>query len=138
MVTKDLSVGLEYTPTRREVLPRVSWFVRHADGTRPAVTLGWTSDRLSTDRGQAVFLTASQPLFEGRLALISSFKYETPTERLYFPFGANVRLHDAFTLQAVYDGNYTHWLLLHAHDNLGVSLLLARSRHPGIQFSVNF
>lgn len=133
-----LTVGLEYTPSQNEVLPRATWFATPAKGSLPSVALGWTSDRLSTPKGQAVFMTFSQHIPESPVTLISSLKWSTDKSRLAFPFGANLKLGDQAVLQAIHDGDYTHLLLTRIERGWSASFVLARTRYPGMHFSYQF
>lgn len=138
IVNLRLTVGLETNPGNYEVLPRATWFASPAKGHIPGISLGWTSDRLSTPKGQAVFLTFNWPTLIPGITPFVSGKWDTGKDRLYFPFGANAALGKAMTLQAVYDGNYTHLLLTHRIATGGISLMLAKSRYFGIHTSIGF
>lgn len=133
-----LTFGLEYTPSSEEVLPRATWFATPAKGELPSVSLGWTSDRLSTPKGQAVFMTFSKALDGAPLTLISSLKWSTDKSRLAFPFGANLRFGDRHVLQAVNDGEYTHLLFTRLEDEFSASLMLARTKYLGVHLTFQF
>jgi hypothetical protein len=130
------TIGLEYDGVS-EVLPRATWFAVPMTASAPSVTLGFTADRLSTPEGYAVFLTFSKSL-DPRFTPFVSVKYSTEDEMVAFPFGANYRLAPDMTMQAIYDGNYTHLLLSKAVGDGTLSLVFARTKHLGIAYSFGF
>lgn len=133
----NLSAGLEFNGHNREVQPRATWFATPARRGLPAATFGFSSDRLTASRGQTYFATFSLPLAKGLLTPFGSLKWSTDEERLSFPFGLNVHQGD-WTLQTLYDGNYTHLLLTKSFDRSAVSLVLARTKYPGLSYSFGF
>lgn len=120
------------------VLPRATWFVTPETEFTPSVVLGFTADRLSTPIGQAFFATFSKAFPEARVAPFVSVKYNTHDRSVAFPFGANVSLTDRLTFQAINDGDYTHLLLTFLGDQVSPSLILARTRYPGIAVTIGF
>lgn len=118
------------------VMPRFTWFVTPETASTPSVVLGAASDRLSTPRGQAFFLTFAKSFEGSPLTPFVSVKTNTYDGRTVFPFGVNWNFAPTWTLQAINDGDYTHFLATKMYDKAAVSLILARSRHIG--FSVAF
>lgn len=137
-VTPKASIGIEYNPVTHEVQPRATWFVSPMNGLWPSVTVGAAADRLSTPRGHAVFITFGRGLGATPVGLFASIKLSTWDRRVAFPFGANVTLGVGTTFQAVNDGMYTHLMLSHSFEHFGLTLHLARVKHPGLQASFRF
>lgn len=134
----NLSIGLEHEPESGEVLPRSTWFICRERHDRPSVTLGFTSDRLSTPEGQAVFLTFAKSFKDSPVTPFASVKYGTDKRRIAFPFGANFSIRPEWTLQALYDGNHTHLLMTRLEEWGSMSLILARTKHLGVGVSFGF
>jgi hypothetical protein len=120
------------------VLPRATWFITPEGAGHPSVVLGFTADRLSTPEGHAVFLTFAKSISGVPITPFASIKYSTDDRMIAFPFGANFRVAERLTLQALYDGNYTHALLSHSGTEFTTSLILGRMKHPGIGISFGF
>lgn len=132
-----LTAGLEINGVG-EVLSRATWFMSPPVRDQPSLVLGFSADRLSTPKGHAVFLTASKAVTGARFMPFGSIKYSTFDGGVAFPFGTNVLLGDEMTLQALYDGNYTHLLLTKSGKGMTVSAVLARMKHIGVAVSVGF
>lgn len=122
----------------RAWMPRATWFITPEKGDLPSAVIGFGSDRLSIPRGQAVFLTFAKNIPGTELTPFVSAKFSTYKERLAFPFGMNWQFAPQWTLQGINDGEYSHFLLSHQKGDIGVSLILARSRNLGIQTSISF
>ncbi|HRF59889.1 MAG TPA: hypothetical protein PLH94_08255 [Fimbriimonadaceae bacterium] len=137
-MTSRFTVGLEWNPGKEEVLPRATWFVTPAKGELPSFVLGFTSDRLATPEGQAVFGTVSRSFFDGAVTPFVSLKYATANGTFAVPFGANFRLAEHWTLQGMNDGRHTHFLVTRLQDGVSYSFVLARSRYPGMSVSFGF
>ncbi len=118
------------------VMPRFTWFVTPETTNTPSVVFGAASDRLSTPRGQAFFLTFAKSFEGSPFTPFVSVKTNTFDGRTVFPFGVNWNFAPSWTLQAINDGDYTHLLATKMFDKAAVSLILARSRYIG--FSVAF
>jgi hypothetical protein len=134
----QLSVGLEHTPSRQEFLPRASWFVVGQRGSVPSLVVGFASDRLTTPRGSAVFLTATRTEANSPIVPFVSVKYATEKDRFYFPAGFNVSLDEGWVFQTLYDGSHTHFVLTRTAGGATLSALLARHRYPGLQVGFGF
>ncbi|MBW7929672.1 MAG: hypothetical protein H3C58_16615, partial [Fimbriimonadaceae bacterium] len=117
------------------ILPRGTWFITPEKDAFPSVVLGITADRLSTPKGQAVFLTMAKDVQNAPITPFLSAKFSTNTRRVAFPFGANVMVGDSFTFQAINDGDYTHLLFTHLGPKFSTSLILARTKHFGLGVS---
>lgn len=120
------------------VLPRGSWFITPEGPNYPSLVLGFTSDRLSTPKGQAFFLTAAKWIPGTVFTAFVSVKTNSYNGRTVMPFGVNTRLSPEWTLQTINDGDYTHVLLSHVFDWGSGSVILARSRYLGFGVSFGF
>lgn len=137
-ITPKLAGGIEFNPHTREVQPRATWFVTPQTANLPSVVIGASADRLSTPEGHAVFLTLAKSFADSPITPFLSAKYSTSSRQFAYPFGANARLGKDITLQSLYDGNYTHLLLTKSFGMSSASLIFARTRHWGFQFSIGF
>ncbi len=120
------------------VMPRASWFITPEGPTHPSLVVGFTSDRLSTPRGQAFFLTAAKSIPGSMFTPFVSVKTNSNGGRTVFPFGVNTRLSPDWTVQTINDGDYTHFLLTRVHNAGAYSLILARSKYIGFGVSYGF
>lgn len=129
---------LRFSDGDAPVMPRFSWFISPEKENIPSFLVGMASDRLSTPRGQAFFATASKHIAGTPVTPFLSIKTNTFDGRTVMPFGVNYSLPNNFVLQAVNDGDYTHFLFTKMLDRASVSLLLARSRYVGFSVAVGF
>lgn len=136
--TKGIGTYLKNSDGDAPILPRMSWLATPESATVPGVVIGFTSDRLSTPRGQAIFLTAAKHLPGGPLTAFASIKTSTFGGRTAFPFGVNTMLAPSWTLQTINDGDYTHLLLSKVLGTSSYSLIWARTRYLGFGVSIGF
>ncbi|MCB0824974.1 MAG: YHS domain-containing protein [Armatimonadetes bacterium] len=120
------------------ILPRFSWFITPEGDNHPSLLVGMASDRLSTPRGQAFFLTASKHIKDTPITPFVSVKTNTWGGRTVFPFGVNVTLPNDMIFQGINDGDYSHFLLTKMANQQAYSLLLARGKHLGFVVSWGF
>ncbi len=120
------------------MLPRASWFVTPQGESTPSVVLGFTSDRLSTPRGQAFFATFSKSFSGVPVMPFVSVKTNSFGGKTAFPFGANWVIDGRHVVQAINDGDYTHLLFTRLEGKANVSLLLARTKYFGMTVSYGF
>lgn len=159
MITDNLSVGIERSGSDSSnaatsdignglfdylrnsdgdstILPRATWFASPEKKNHPSVTLGFASDRLSTERGQAFFATFGKSIPGIPVSPFVSVKTNSFGRRTVFPFGANIYLPEKWAIQAINDGDYSHILLTKILGTTSVSLLYARTQYWG--FVVNY
>ncbi len=134
-INQDLGGFFSKSDGDTPILPRGTWFITPEKDAFPSVVLGITGDRLSTPKGQAVFLTMAKDLQKTPITPFVSAKFSTFSRRLAFPFGANLMIGDAYTLQAINDGDYTHLLFTHLGPRFSTSLILARTKYFGLGVS---
>lgn len=129
---------LRYSDGDATILPRFSWFITPEKGWAPSLVFGAASDRLSTPRGQAFFLTAGHSIPGTKLFPFVSVKTNSFDGKTVFPFGLNIGLDGGYVIQAINDGDYSHFLFTKMMDHMHVSLLLARSEYIGFVVAVGF
>lgn len=120
------------------IMPRLTWFVTPETESTPSFVVGFTSDRLSTPRGQAYFATFAKSIPDMPLAVFASVKWSNFDDRVAYPFGFNWMIDRDWTLQTVNDGDYTHMLLTRIHDGAAYSLVAARMKWLGFMVTVGF
>lgn len=134
-INQDLGGFFSKSDGDTPILPRGTWFITPEKDAIPSVVLGITADRLSTPKGQAMFLTMAKDVQNAPITPFLSAKFSTHTRRVAFPFGANVMVGDSFTFQAINDGDYTHLLFTHLGPKFSTSLILARTKYFGLGVS---
>jgi YHS domain-containing protein len=134
-INQDLGGFFSKSDGDTPILPRGTWFITPEKEACPSVVLGITADRLSTRRGQAVFLTLAKDVPNAPITPFVSAKFSTNARRAAFPFGANVMVGDSFTFQAINDGDHTHLLFTHLGPKFSTSLILARTKYFGLGVS---
>ena len=137
----DLQAGAEFNPLADEVGPLVNYRVFRETVGRPALSLGTSSDRIGTPRGQAYYASFSKDL--ERLTHLPASVYAGPLfgtwdQEIVFPFGLNYRLGSRWVLNPQFDGHAAHGLLSYTWDRYTLSGVLVRWRHPGVALSVGF
>lgn len=135
---KDFFGYLSDSNANAPIMPRFTWFAAPESANAPSVTVGFTSDRLSTPRGQAFFATFAKQIPDMPIAVFVSTKWSTFDNRVAFPFGFNWSIDRDWTLQTINDGDYTHMLLTRIHDGAAYSLVGARMKWLGFMVTVGF
>lgn len=120
------------------IMPRASWFATPETEVTPSVVLGFASDRLTTHHGQAIFLTGAKKIKNSPLTPFASIKYNTYDRTTLFPYGLNIQAAPDWTVQGIYDGHYSHFLLTYMKGQSAYSFLLAKSKYPGFAISYGF
>jgi hypothetical protein len=67
-----------------------------------------------------------------------SVKTNSYEGKTVYPFGVNWAARNDLTLQAVNDGDYSHFLLTQVNGQTAYSLLLARGKYLGFSVSYGF
>lgn len=129
---------LKYSDGETDLMPRAAWFITPEGAQHPSLVVGMASDRLSTMRGQAFFLTAAKKVPGTIFTPFVSVKTNSYDGRTVFPFGVNAAVRPDWVVQAINDGDYSHFLLTHIRQGAAYSLLLARGRHIGFGVSYGF
>lgn len=134
-----LQIGLEFNPAADEIGPIANWILQPESEKRPMLSLGTSSDRIGTPPGyQTVYLTAAKTLPDLPLAPYVSVAYSGLEEKLVFPFGANVALHEQWDLLAMNDGRKSHLLLTYKQGAMNVTAMWVWLKRPGISVGWGF
>jgi hypothetical protein len=102
---------------------------------------GTSSDRIGTPTGQSFYVTASKDLGGvGRVSIAPyvGIAYGTYEDRARVIGGANVAFGGGFSSLLMFDGVHFHPTLSYFRGRHGLSLLMVRSRHPGLSYNVRF
>lgn len=136
-----MDVGIEYNPKADQVAPLANVRVLHETRTRPSVMLGTSSDRIGTPDGQSFYATVSKdlaPQARWPLAPYVGVAYGTHEDKARVIAGANIVLTRRLSSLLIFDGVHFHPTLSYFHGRHGVSLLLVRSQHLGVSYSLRF
>jgi YHS domain-containing protein len=129
---------LRYSDGETDLMPRAAWFITPERPQHPSLVVGMASDRLSTVRGQAFYLTAAKKVPGTIFTPFVSVKTNSYDGRTLFPFGINASLRPDWVVQAINDGDYSHFLLTHVRQGAAYSVLWARGRHLGFGVTYGF
>lgn len=140
-VGSRLSVGVEYNPKADNVELLANLRVVDETARRPAVRVGTSSDRVGTPSGESYFVTVAKDL-EGLtglpLAPYVGVAYGTYEDKARPIGGLNVRLGARWSSLMMFDGVHLHQTLTYINGRHGLTLVLIRSKHPGISYNVRF
>jgi hypothetical protein len=140
-VHRRLNLGIEWNPGESEVGPLANLFLLMETRTRPALSLGTSSDRIGTERGKtSVYLTAAKrwPSPSVPLSGYVSLNWSETDDAVNVPFGGTVHLGERYDLRAMYDGQRTHLLAGASVGRVQVTALLVWLEHAGIALSTGF
>lgn len=140
-VFDPLTVGIEYNPLAGKVSPLANWLALSETGSRPAVMLGTSSDRIGTSHGQSYYFTVSKSLRRWTripLAPYAGASYGTYDDRLRPIGGMNIELSRDLGALVIFDGVHVHPTVNWSPGRHVFSLLLVEGRHLGIGYSVSF
>lgn len=131
--------GIEFNPAAGEVLPTANWLLAPESERAPAVSLGFSSDRIFTPPGYvALYATASKSFPEVGLAPYVGLSYSGFEQRLLVPFGLNWSPHPEWDLLAMHDGRNTHALLTRKFETWSVTLMAVRLDRFGVSVGWSF
>ena len=136
-----VDIGVEYNPKAGEVSPLANVRVLNETGTRPAIILGTSSDRIGTPEGQSFYGTVSKDLRPQTglpIAPYAGVAYGTYDDRARLIAGANISLGHGFSSLLIFDGVHFHPTLSYFRGRHGVSALLVRSKDVGVSYSFRF
>gem|GEM_PF-275903 len=146
-LTKRLVLGWEFSPRRfpRLKLGRVNvicqWLAVPETELRPALIVGTGADRLGAPPGQSFYFTLHKQV--SSLGGVTFFpyvgaSYGTFDDRLRPIGGLNLAFSDRFDSRLAFDGVHFHPSGSAHFGRHDFSLLLVRSRDPGLSYSVTF
>lgn len=134
-----LSVGVECNPAAGEFTPTANWIVRTESASSPLITVGTSSDRIFTPRGnQAYYATFAKSVPGTPFAPYASLNYSGFDRGINVPFGVNIALHPQWDLLPMNDGRRSHLLLTHKQGAFNVSLLAVDLRRPKFGVSLGW
>lgn len=149
-LTPDLMIGIEYNPQSKgeKLAPLANYRVFGEKGSRPALIIGTSSDRIGTPKGQAYYATVSKSLkAETGLPIAPYFggSYGTYNHRLDPIGGLNIFWTDMFSTTSLYDGvNIHHMLNIQVTDWLSFGVLMVTQKNDredpyfGVNMGVRF
>jgi len=138
-VTPRLQVGIEGNLAAEEFGPLVNWIATPETERWPMVTLGTSSDRIFSPKGeQAFYATAAKGIPGTNFAPYVGVSWSTWEDRLLFPAGLNVALANEWDLLGMYDGRNCHTLLTYKTSTVNYTVMLIRMRHIGFSIGVGF
>jgi hypothetical protein len=140
-LTQDLQLGVEYNPLAEEVGPLANWRVLRETRSRPAVSLGTSSDRIGTPYGRAYFVTLSkdlEPFLRLPVGVYAGGLYGSYDDQVVVPFGLTWSFAPGWSFNPQFDGHASHGLVSYSWDRYTVTGLLIRWRHPGFAVNIGF
>ncbi len=144
-VSERLRLGAELNPLDEEVGPIANWLVVTEEPRRPALMLGTSSARIGTEKGRAIYGTASKDLeaWTGLpLAPYVGVSYDGADNRFRAISGLNVRLAASVTTTHFYDGKNLHHMASYSTpEGHGFGLIAARvdnETYLGVNYSLSF
>ena len=103
--------------------------------------LGTSSDRIGTPEGQSFYATLSKDLTPHiglPVAPYVGIAYGTYEDTTRVIAGANIAFTKRLSSLLIFDGVHFHPTVSYFHGRHGVSLLLVRSKDPGVSYSLRF
>ena len=142
-VTPSLQLGVEYNPRADDVGPLANWRAVDETGTRPALVLGTSSDRIGTPSGRAFYATLSKDL-EARtgwpIAPYLGASYGSYEESVKPIGGLTIRHTARLSSTHFHDGEAIHHMLSwdFGPGKPTVGLLWIDHAHLGVTASLGF
>ena len=133
--------GVEYNPLSDGVSPLANLHLITETGSRPALIVGTSSDRIGTPRGQSYYFTLSKDLkpWTGLpLAPYVGATYGTFDDRTRAIGGLHVRFTETFSSLIIFDGVRVHPTLTYRRKEHIISVILEGGKDPGISYSISF
>jgi hypothetical protein len=103
--------------------------------------LGTSSDRIGTPDGQSFYATVSKDLAPQAGVPVAPYvgvAYGTHEDEARVIAGVSIALTRRLSSLLIFDGVHFHPTLGYFHGRHGVSLLLVRSQHLGVSYSLRF
>jgi hypothetical protein len=136
-----LSAGIEYNPRAGKVSPLLNWLALPETGTRPALILGTSSDRIGTPTGQSFYATFSKGLKRETglpIAPYAGVAYGTFEERARAIGGLHAAFTESLGALVIFDGVHAHGLVNVSRGRHVFSLVLVRWQDVGVSYSIAF
>ena len=136
-----LTAGVEYNPGADEVAPIANLLILTETKRRPALMIGTSSDRIGTPSGQSFYLTVSKNLRRATglpIAPYVGMVYGTFQHRLLPVGGMSIQLNKNFSALITHNGINMHPILNYTYNRHAFSLIMVKSKYPGISYSIAF
>ena len=137
-----IHIGVEYNPKVGEVHPLLTLIPVTETKNRPAIILGYSSDRIGTPKGDSFYITASKDLeyWTGLpIAPYFGMVYGTYEHRLRAIGGMSIRLRKNLTSLIQFDGVKVHPTVTYTFsDAHSLTFLMIRGTKPGISYTFSF
>lgn len=138
-VTPRLSLGLEFNPVVKEVLPTLNWIISAESEKSPMVSFGTSSDRIFTPEGnRAYYVSFAKSIPGARIAPYVSLNYSEFERGFNVPFGINWGIDHTVDLLAMCDGRKFHLLLTLKQPSSNLSLMLIDLKRPRFGVSIGW
>jgi hypothetical protein len=136
-----LTAGVEYNPGADEVAPIANLLILRETRRRPALMIGTSSDRIGTPSGQSFYLTLSKSLRRETGLPIAPYvgvAYGTFQHRALPVGGINIQLGKNFSALVTHNGINLHPILNYTYNRHAFSLIMVKSKYPGVSYSIAF
>ncbi len=134
--------GVEFNPVVGELHPLVTLIPVTETENRPAVIVGFSSDRIGTPSGSSFYVTASKDLQHWTGLPIAPYfgvVYGTHEHRWRPIAGLNMRLRKNLTSLIQFDGVKVHPTLTYSfNETHSLTLLMIRGTSPGMSYTFSF
>ena len=134
--------GVEYNPLVGEVHPLLTLIPVTETRNRPAVILGYSSDRIGTPHGDSFYITASKDLERWTglpIAPYGGIVYGTYEHRFRPIGGLVVRWKPRWTSLIQFDGVKVHPTLTYTlNDTHSLTFLMIYGKDPGMTYTFSF
>ena len=134
-------MGIEYNPKAEQASPLANLRVLSETRSQPALMIGTSSDRIGTPEGQSFYATLSKDLRPHTGVPIAPYvgiAYGTYEDRARVIGGAHLSISRGLSSLLIFDGVHFHPTLSYFGGRHALSLLLVRSTHPGVSYSLRF
>jgi hypothetical protein len=137
-----LHFGVEYNPKVGEVHPLITLIPVRETKNRPAIVIGYSSDRIGTPEGDSFYITASKDLEHWTGLPIAPYfgvVYGTYEHRARPIAGLNMRLRKDLSSLIQFDGVKVHPTLTYTfNDTHSLTFLMIRGKSPGLTYTFSF
>lgn len=138
-VTSRLQVGVEGNLAAEEYGPLLNWIVTPETEKTPLMTLGTSSDRIFSPKGeQAFYATFAKGIKGTNLAPYAGLSWSTWEDKLLFPVGVNVSLALEWDFLQMYDGRNSHSLVTFKTETTNYTVMLIRMERIGLSVGIGF
>lgn len=136
-----VDIGIEYDPKAEQVSPLANVRLLGETRSRPAVMVGTSSDRIGTPEGQSFYATVSKDLSRDLGVPVAPYvgiAYGTFEDRARLIGGASISFGRGLSSLLIFDGVHFHPTVSFHRGRHGASVLLVRSKDPGVSYNIRF